>query len=91
MGKQGSDSKAGSLAQAFQHDLPHEINRSFLSSEELKLLCSLTNKHLNTTDRLAPGSSSILQSIIHMLLNLTLQEQDMPQVVSPQWAKGIQK
>lgn len=74
IGKQGIALKAGSLRQAFQHDLPHKIHRSFLSSEELKLLRSLTNKHLHATDRLAACSSSILQSIILICVYSTLQE-----------------
>ena len=55
-----------SLLQAFQHDLPHELHRSFLSSEKLKLLSSLTNEHLNTTDCLAPSRPGVLQSIVHI-------------------------
>ena len=38
--------QAALVTKALQHSVPHDITESLLASEELKLLCSLANKHV---------------------------------------------
>ena len=38
--------QAASGTKALQHCVPHDITRSLLASEELELLCSLANEHV---------------------------------------------